>query len=269
MRLALDPRLARLLRRMPRSFPYTLAEIVLLTLLAGQVARILWAAVAPIGPVGNWKVESVAPAGDPSLLTRFDPFFRLTGSTGPAVVTSLAIKLFGIRVDQAAGRGSAIIATPDGVQSSYAVGDEIVPGVKLKSVSFDSVTIDRGGIEEQVFLDQSVAAPLAQPVGQSAAPPGAAAPAPPAAALASDVAYAPRLENGQVTGFVVSPKGTGTAFQSAGLQPGDVLTGINGQAITSVDELMTAMKATPASGLVSMSVERRGKAMTLTTQASR
>ena len=70
--------------------------------------------VAPVGPVGTWKAASGSGGGgDESLLSRFDPFFRGGATSGPAVVTSLAIKLFGVRVDQAMGRGSAIIATPD------------------------------------------------------------------------------------------------------------------------------------------------------------
>ena len=84
----------------------------------------------------------------------FDPFTRApAANSGGQVVTSLALKLFGVRVNEASGLGSAIIATPDGVQGSFAVGDEILPGVTLKSVEFDHVTIDRGGAEETVFLD--------------------------------------------------------------------------------------------------------------------
>jgi general secretion pathway protein C len=83
------------------------------------------------------------------------------------VVTSLDLALYGIRQDEASGRGSAIIATPDGVQRSFAVGEEIVPGVTLTAVAFDSVTISRGGVTEQLFMDQS---PAAQVVGPAAPP---------------------------------------------------------------------------------------------------
>src|SRR3546814_6656978 len=41
------------------------------------------------------------------------------------------------------------------MQSSFAVGDAILPGVVLKAVAFDHVSIDRGGAEEQIFIDQS------------------------------------------------------------------------------------------------------------------
>jgi len=262
MRLALDPRLTPLFARVPRRLPYAVVAIVLMALLAVQAARIVWALAGPVGPVGGWKAVPGQSAVDEGVLTRIDPFFRLAGLSGPAVVTSLAVKLFGVRVNQASGLGSAIIETPDGLQASFAVGDEIVPGVKLKAVTFDGVTIDRGGVSEQIFLDQSVAAPVAAPGGGVTAAP-AAAPQPQASALVSEVAYAPRLEKGQVTGFVVSPRGAGTAFNAAGLKSGDVLTAINGQAIRASDDVENAMRATPPSGVVTLAVERGGKTLSL------
>ena len=64
-----------------------------------------------------------------------------------------------MREDRATGRGSAIIALPDGTQSSYGVGEEIMPGVTLTAVAADGVTISRNGVMEQLFLDQSQPAP--------------------------------------------------------------------------------------------------------------
>ena len=265
--MTIDPRFSRFWRQMPPKLPYQIVELLLIALLAGVVARLIWVMVAPFGPVGDWKAGGAKRVGgDEVLLTSFDPFFRNGAVAGPAVVTSLAIKLFGVRVDLAMGRGSAIIATPDGLQSSYAVGDEIMPGVKLKSVTFEGVTIDRGGVDEQVFLDQSIVAPVAQP--GLATPTASAAPPPGAGtALASEIAFVPRTEKGQVTGFIVSPKGAGTAFRAAGLQEGDVLTAINGQGIRVADDVTSAIAATPASGVAMLSLERGGKAITLSTKA--
>jgi general secretion pathway protein C len=175
MRLALDPRAQRLLRRVPRTNVYTLAELALLSLVAIQCARLVWVAVTPVGPVGDWRPPAPAALAQsgPGLLGSFDPFFRLAGQTaGPVVVTSLSLKLFGVRQDTASGRGSAIIALPDGQQRSFAVGDEIMPGVTLAGVAFDNVTISRGGATEQLFMDQSKGAPAAPgaPAGAPAAP---------------------------------------------------------------------------------------------------
>ena len=173
MRLAFDSR--RLIGRARGVNGWTVLELALLALIALQCARLIWTAVTPVGPLGDWQATADS-RGDASagLLGGFDPFFRLSGAAGPVTVTSLNLKLFGIRQDQASGRGSAIIAGSDGQQRSVAVGEEIEPGVTLKSVDFDSVTISRGGADEQLFMDQS------QPTTAVAAPPaGPAAPTPP------------------------------------------------------------------------------------------
>jgi general secretion pathway protein C len=262
VKLVVDPRAAALFGKVPKRLPYRIVIIALLALLALQTARLFWAAVTPLGPVGAWKMASNGASVDPTFLARFDPFYRDGLAEGPAVVTSLAVKLFGVRIDQAVGRGSAIVATPDGVQSSYAVGDEIMPGVKLKSVAFDSITIERGGVAEQVFLDQSVVAPVAQPISsQTSVTQLSQTPA--TASLANEIAYTPRIENGQMTGIVVSPKGSGAAFGAAGLKAGDVLTAINGQDIRSVQDASNAMKSTGGNGVAMLAIERGGKAMTV------
>jgi general secretion pathway protein C len=172
--MSLSPRARRLLRRVPRTTVYSAVELLLLSLLAVQCARLFWALVTPLGPVGEWKAAaSLRPAvqASPALLGSFDPFFRLADtSNAPAVVTSLNIKLYGVREDRASGRGSAIIATAEGQQRSFAVGDEIMPGVTLTAVGFDSVTISRAGTPEQIFLDQSSAPSAGTPTRTNFAP---------------------------------------------------------------------------------------------------
>lgn len=264
-------------RRNARTLPYDVTEAMLIVALATAAAALFWALVKPLGPVGRWQaVGSGVAAADPSILTRFDPFFR-AAPVGPTAVTSLPLKLFGVRLDQAMGRGSAIIATPDGVQNSFVVGDEIVPGVRLKMVAIDSVTIERGGASEQLFLDQSIGGSSSDPnasPGESsalapmqAAPPVAQAPALTAQGLASGVNFAPRMEKGAVTGFVVGPKGKGDVFASTGLQQGDVVTQINGVGIRSIDDATAALGNVQSAGQTIFTVERGGKPTTVVSGA--
>lgn len=145
-----------MLRRLPHDSVRWTIELTLLGLLAWQCARLVWAVLTPVSPLGDWRRDDGIVAPFPAIFATFDPFFRLQ-SGGPAIVTGLDLKLFGVRENRASGRGSAIIGLPDGRQTSYAVGDEILPGVTLSSVAFDNVTIKRGGSDEQLFLDQSQA----------------------------------------------------------------------------------------------------------------
>ena len=265
MRLAIDPRRWRLLRRLPRSSLLSLAELLLLVLLAVQCARLFWAIVTPLGPLGDWRpaTEPDAARGRAVLASGFDPFFRTGAGNGPAIVTSLQLKLFGVRVDEATGRGSAIIAGSDNVQTSYSVGEAIQPGVTLKSVGYDSVVIARGGADETLYLDQSGPAPVAAPSAPSPAniallsQPAAQIAAPGSVTLSqlqSSLTLAPRQVNGRVTGLV--PRGDASFLARLGLQSGDVVVQVSGRPVTDAADLQRAVASLAGGGNLSIAVER-------------
>ena len=245
-------------------------EALLLLVLVIQVARLVWALLVPMGMVGEWRARSPAPLppGARSALFRgFDPFTRGQVAEGPsAQVTGLALQLFGTRINEGSGLGSAIVATPDGIQSSFAVGDEIMPGVKLKEVSYDHVVIDRGGRLETLFLDQSAggaggaAVPGGPPTGvpgqPQGAPPTGPLAAPTAAILQRDVGFAPRSDGGHMSGLIVSPKGEGRGFAAAGFQPGDIVTQVNGRPITSASDIQALQGQLRPGARISLMVER-------------
>ena len=130
--------------------------------LAGlAAARLVWLAITPAGPLGTPHVA--LPTGP--VVVAVDPFFP-AGPAAADTVSSLDLVLLGTRVDAASGRGSAILATPDGQQKSVGVGEEIMPGVRLAAVEFESVTLDRGGAREQLYIDQSGSAADAAPPRQ-------------------------------------------------------------------------------------------------------
>jgi general secretion pathway protein C len=178
MAVALNPRAERLLARVRRVTVYSALELLLLVLIAVQCARLFWSFLTPIGPVGDYKALDLmrpVPAAAPTMGS-FDPFFRQAPGApvaqAPAVVTALDIRLFGITANRATGGGSAIIGTVNGQQRSYQVGEEIMPGVVLSGVGFDYVTISRAGTPEQLYIDQSPAAPGPNsPGGQGSPPP--------------------------------------------------------------------------------------------------
>jgi len=261
----LIPRGGRLIGRLPRLTVYSAAELVLLVLIAVQAARLIWVMVTPLGPVGDWKsATGQAPRADGAVLAAFDPFFRLSAG-GPVVVTSLNLKLTGVREDRATGRGAAIIQLPDGRQLSFGVGEEIMAGVTLAAVGFDNVTINRGGAQEQIFIDQSTPAAVAGADGTAPVPPGppqpqVAAPQAPAN-VAGAVNFMPRVSGGGVTGVTVTPGNDGgRAFSAAGFQAGDVIVQVNGQRVTSLEQARAAMGA---GGNVNIMVERGGRAVPL------
>lgn len=242
---------------------YAIFLAILAVLLVIQAIRLIWLVVTPLGPVGAWKageVQVLSPQSRLSLFSSFDPFYRTGGSATANVVTSLQLTLFGIRMNEGSGLGSAILAGPDGVQESYAVGDEVMSGVKLDVVHFDHVVIDRGGSKESLYLDQSIPA---ETVGGGDAetesvglPSRLTGSSPEAAAIANSVDLAPRSADGKVTGIVVSPRGDGVLFRATGFRDGDIIVSVNGQPVSSTNDI-AALKSKIAPGVrLSVEVER-------------
>lgn len=254
------------------------ATILLVAVLGVQSARLIWIlAVAPGGIGQAPAVVAGGPRADLSILSRFDAFFRgepggaplVTGQPGGGEgAVGGAFQLYGVRV-AGGGRGSAIIAGPDGRQLSVGVGEEIVSGVTLVSVSGDHAIIRRGGAEERLIF---------APVQPSSPPPPVAAPpptAPPAQTVAdvtrpidrsgvvNAIGLQPRRAEGRVNGFVLIPRGDTSGLAAAGLRPGDVILTVNGQEITAENqlELMQDLRRAPQAVI---GFERDGSPMSVT-----
>lgn len=242
---------------------YVVSLVILAGLLVIQAFRLIWVVATPLGPVGDWQAQEVqvlSPQSRLSLFSSFDPFYR----TGPAatanVVTSLQLTLFGIRMNEGSGLGSAILAGPEGVQESYAVGDEIMSGVTLDVVHFDHVVVDRGGTKESLYLDQSIPA---ETVGGDVDTEQAAILSPrlmggsaAAAAIANAVGLAPRKADGKVTGILVSPRGDGALFRAAGFKDGDIIVSVDGQPVSSTRDIAVLKNQIKPGVSLSVEVER-------------
>lgn len=120
--------------------------------------RALSVALAPLPAPPPFAPPALA---DRALLSRVDPFFPAATRSGETLpVTALPFSLHGVRADSATGRGSAIIATGDGQQQVYAVGDLLADGVTLAAIAADHVVLDRGGTREALWLDSGSGAPV-------------------------------------------------------------------------------------------------------------
>jgi general secretion pathway protein C len=247
-----------------------LAAIVL-GLLIVQCLRLIYVIITPTTPLGT--PDSIGPAAISSesqlaLFRSFDPFYRSVPATGgEAEVTSLQLTLYGIRVNEASGLGSAIIAGPDGVQNSIQVGQEVQQGVVLDSVAFDHIVLLRNGVRESLFLDQSIPA---ETVGESSPPastaPSTQAPGGPNPTMSSDnlqnaISFAPRTDSGKVTGIVVASKGNDTAFKAAGFKDGDVVTSVNGSPVRTQSDVKMLLDQLQPGARVSLMVERGGQSL--------
>lgn len=128
---------------------------MILAALLLAAAVLAWRAVAiALAPIPAPPPFAPPPLADRALLSRVDPFFPSVARTDDSLpVTALPFSLHGVRADSATGRGSAIIATGDGQQMVYAVGDAVSDGVTLAAIAGDHVVLDRGGTREALWLD--------------------------------------------------------------------------------------------------------------------
>lgn len=257
------------LRAVPPVRVWTGLEFAAASAAAGAGAHLIWALVTPVGALGDWRPvqPTAATAG---LLADFDPFRRGAATTGgEGVVTGLPLKLFGISLNLSAAGSSAIIEVPEAGQQSFAIGDEVMPGVTLKAVAFDHVVVTRGGIDELLYIDQSTPAETADP---AAAPvPGAPAPVPGGIsvdAIAAAVRATPRVQNGTVTGVVVDAADP-VQLSAAGFQSGDIVTQVNGARVTSLDEIIQQASTPRADGMAIFTIERAGRVETVRTRIAR
>ncbi|MCC2601982.1 type II secretion system protein N [Sphingopyxis yananensis] len=266
------PRLAAL-------WPHMLVALLAAAVIV-QAVRLLWALVVPLSPLGAWqpKGADILPFSQrASLFSAFDPFFRSVNN-GPvaANVTSMALVLHGISMNEATGGGSAIISGEDGVQNSFAVGDEVAAGTILAAVAFDHVVLERGGVRESLFLDQggdeaavqqavtgqpatgqpAVGQVPAAPVAEPALGAGGAGAALTAEALKQGVRFSPRAEGGKVTGVHVAAGGDGAVMQASGLRAGDVIRSVNGRAISGAGDVAALSSMLRAGARISLEVER-------------
>lgn len=229
---------------------HLLARAVLLAILAILLARLVWTAVTPIGPVGDWQPPAprlLSPAERTTVLSSADPFGGSVAVIDSNAVTSLDLELFGVTVNEAAGTGSAIIGLPDGTQQSIAAGEEILPGASLAEVTFTHIVIDRGGIRERLYLDESlpaddVATPASGPM--------------PAGDPARAFNIAPRTRGGEVTGIRLTPGADRALFDATGLTPGDVVVEINGISVTSQTDIEMLRGELRPGARITLTVER-------------
>jgi general secretion pathway protein C len=216
--------------------------IALVLVLAWQLAYWTWVFVAPpatqSAPETPGGVDLAAVAG-------------LFGASAPAGPSSSAaapsLRLKGVIAPTPGTEASAIFSTGSGKDIAVYLGREVQPGVKLVEVDPDHVVVARAGVRERIDLETRRAATSAP--GRSAgfklnvARSGANS-----YSLSRKELDDALRDPGQLNylGQIGMPQGGGVRMEQApagslaqklGLQPGDVIRKVNGQAVASAGDL--------------------------------
>jgi general secretion pathway protein C len=138
-------------------------------------------------------------------------------------------------------------------------------GATLHSVYADRVLLDRNGRLETLRLPKELAGSVA-PMGMPSPLPQAEPPSGSlrevitenATRLTDIVRLAPHVQEGQVVGFRVNPGRDRGTFEALGLQPGDVVTDINGTVLDDPSQGLQVFQSLGESTQANVTVLRDG-----------
>ncbi len=172
--------------------------------------------------------------------------------------TRLKLTLKGLFASDESGGGWAIIGDPKGKELSYSIGDPVPGGAKLSEIHSDRLILERNGRYETLRLprDRSGAAGRNNARGVAAGRPAASSTGQAAAftkyrkeikqnpaAFLNYVRATPARKGGKFIGFRLQAGKERGALKELGLQPGDIVTAINGVQIDSPAKGMKAMQS--------------------------
>lgn len=261
--------------------------------LLARLASTLWTHADDAAPAAPLSANVAAPAA-PVSVSRFH-FFGVTpsrpgsGAPGaPASTTGLILR--GTLADRDPKVGVAVIDGAGDGERAFRAGDDVLGGVKLVAIYADHVVLSRGGAEETLRLTRdtnpdpgnfvrptpATAKGSTTTTSKGALPQGGNVAAPAAATtewqhtvarlrdnpaeLMQRVQIVPVLDDGKLSGVRVSASGADAALLAqAGLQPGDVVTAVNGQRVDSIERGQQIAAGLSGAASVRVTVLRGGR----------
>jgi general secretion pathway protein C len=266
--LATHARVQRVMQRLP-----PVVTGLLTILIAWQLAKLTWllfpgptneaiviaAPVAP-PPANRLNVQKIADAHLFGVAVVAD-------DPGNAQVTQLPLILAGVMATPEPTKGFAFIGESALAAKFKRVGDSLPGGAKLHSVYVDRVMLDRGGRLESLMLPRYS--------GTTALPPPVAMRPQPAptkfaenlrriaetnpSAFSEIVRPQPVFAGGTQRGYRVYPGRNRQQFTKLGLQPGDLVTAVNGTSLSDQGNSMQIFNTISSSDRVTLTVERNGQ----------
>ncbi len=182
--------------------------------------------------------------------------------------TRLSLKLNGVIAHDIADRAFALIADSRGEEKIYRINDPVPGGVKLHSIFEDRVLLNRAGTLETLRLPKDF------PATQTASRATTRRPAVPtrrtepsslrqvisenASKITEIIRAAPHIQQGEMVGFRINPGRNRQQFAKLGLRPGDVVTDINGTAMTDPSQGLQVFESLGETSQASVTVLRNG-----------
>jgi general secretion pathway protein C len=251
-----------------RALPAVATVVALLALcwtLAQGTGRVLQPSSPAVVRAAGADLADLRPLANTQLFGRAAPS-RSPAAEASVAPSNLNMTLTGVAV-RASG-GCALVIVQGQPESAFCSGEELSPGVRLDTVQRDRIVIVRNGTREAVFMKDTEG-------------PAAAAPPPPIVqSTGPDRQLVDRRQLQQQMGrpeflnqalivpnpdggFLVRQVQAGSLYEKLGLRPGDVIRNVNGQPLTSMDDVMRLYQQFGTAQRVLVDVQRQGKNETL------
>ena len=250
-----------------------LATAAFVIVLAAQLASLFWRLLGPADDAApESAVTDSAPAVDLASIVNAHLFgiAALAGDPSMAPATSASLVLAGTLAGSDPGQGWAIIGASAQAARVYAVGATLPGGSRLASVYPDRVILDRNGLRESLSLPRLTGGGGAVPVAYN--PAGAGPDQDRSIAdnvrqiLAQNPAAAneilrpqPVFAGGQLRGYRVYPGRNRAQFARLGLQPGDLVTAVNGAEITDPSRGLEMLRGVGQGAALNLTIDRNGQ----------
>ncbi|MGD2167058.1 MAG: type II secretion system protein GspC [Gammaproteobacteria bacterium] len=270
-----------------RVLPAVVAAVLVVTI-AYQLSRITWqllpgedyAAPPPVVATGAGGLPERSAGTDFEALRRShlfgeapepdaEPAAPPAATPVDAPDTSLNLRLAGVVVREVDEESHAMIANGNQPDKRYRIGETIegVSGTRLHHVYEDRVLLNRSGRLETLRMPeedeaganirraatslpaapiQTNTSPLREVISQNATE------------ITRVMRFAPHVEGGQIVGFRVTPGPEAEVFSGLGLEPGDVVTDINGIQLDDPSRGLQAFEALGESTMANVTILRDG-----------
>jgi general secretion pathway protein C len=251
-----------------RAVPAVAAVAALLALcwtLAQGTSRVLQPSSPAVVRAGGADLTDLRALANAQLFGRAAPS-RSPAAEASVAPSNLNMTLTGVAV-RASG-GCALVIVQGQPESAFCWGEELSPGVRLDTVQRDRIVIVRNGVREAVFMKD------AEATGAAAQPPPIVQSTGPDRQLVDRRQLQQQMGRPEFLnqalivpnpdgGFLVRQVQAGSLYEKLGLRPGDVIRNVNGQPLTSMDDVMRLYQQFGTAQRVLVDVQRQGKNETL------
>ncbi len=254
----LSPDLSELLAK-TEAVARRLFEVGLAIVIGLMLARLVWLIASPGPAVADLRdrplpqmamSQSESIKTDRTLLVQTNPFASdVALIVEDAPETQLNLRLIGIITSTDEAGGSARIVTANNAAQSFRPGDTIQQGVVLERILQDRVVLTRNGVNEILMQEgRSAGLSVISDGSQTSDPDSVTLTDRPstedsssvtgkvssAATLMNGIRPVPVQRDGELFGYELVARG-GSNLTDIGLRNGDILTAINGRAVSEVD----------------------------------